>query len=126
MNAVSRRTNFFADERAKVSKVTIAKVAENIDKPCAWIKSLTPSVATLDETPHWGFIGFRDATTECSNEVWETFMKQFDEYVTRNCLNFLTGGAALIQQGSWFFEMYLLRETIMNGYASMCTVYHSL
>lgn len=33
LDAVSHRTIFVADKTAKVSKVTIAKVAENIDRP---------------------------------------------------------------------------------------------
>jgi hypothetical protein len=69
MEAVSCRTDFFADERAKVAKVTMAKVAEKMNKPCVWVRRLTPSVPTLEETRHWGFIGFREATTEWRNEV---------------------------------------------------------
>lgn len=95
MEAVSCRTDFFADERAKVAKVTMAKVAEKMNKPCVWVRRLTPSVPTLEETRHWGFIGFREATTEWRNEVWETFLKWFDQYVTCNSLNWLNGGPAI-------------------------------
>jgi hypothetical protein len=66
LDAVSHRTNFFADETAKVSKVTMATVAEDIDRPCAWMRMLTPSVTNLEETLHWDFIGFRDVTTEAA------------------------------------------------------------
>jgi hypothetical protein len=55
MDAVSRRTNFYADEKGKVSKVTMAKVAENINNPCAWTRRLTPSVAKVPwKRPHIG------------------------------------------------------------------------
>ena len=54
MKAVSRRTDFFADERAKVARMTMAMVAENMDKPSAWERRLTPSVRTLEETRQWG------------------------------------------------------------------------
>ena len=57
-----------------------------------------------------GFIGFRDATTECSNEDLETFLKRFDEYVTSNSLNWLKGGPVINPT-----RMLVLRDGFVTG-----------
>ena len=95
--AVIRRSNFFAEERAKARKVTMAKVAEEIDKPCKWVRKLIdPSVPITQQTRRWGLVILRDATTECSNEVWEAFLKQLDNHV-RIGLGWLIGGSTINQ-----------------------------
>lgn len=38
--AVRARSDFFAEERRKASKVTMANVARNFDKPCMWVSRL--------------------------------------------------------------------------------------
>ena len=94
--AVRVRSDFFAQERLKTSKARMANAAQNIDKPCTWVSRLIdPSKGIMGQTQHQGFVVLRDASLECSKEVWESCLKQLNEYAYERGLFWLIGGSTI-------------------------------
>jgi hypothetical protein len=72
----------------------MAKAAETIDEPCAWIRRLTPSVATLEEKPALGLHRIQ----EFNNRMQQGGLGNRHEAIRQVCdprLKYLTGGAAI-------------------------------
>jgi hypothetical protein len=102
--AVSRRTDFFAEERRRAREVTMAKVAAEMDTPCKWVRKLIdPSVSITQQTKRWGFVVLRDARTEGNDEAWEKFLKQLDAHVYSGVV-WLTGGSTINQTRQTIFH----------------------
>jgi hypothetical protein len=96
--AVRARSDFFAEERRKASKVTMANVARNFDKPCMWVSRLIDaSKGFVEPTQQWGFILLRDTSSQCSEDRWESFLEQVNEYSYGRGLSRLVGGSIINQ-----------------------------
>jgi hypothetical protein len=109
--AVSRRTDFFAQERRRGHEVTMAKVAEEMERPCKWVRKLIdPSVSITQQTKRWGFVVLRDARTEGSDEAWENFLKQLDGHVYSGVV-WLTGGSTINQTRRMIFRDGFVNES---------------
>ena len=109
--AVMSRSDFFAQERHKAVKVTMAKVAQNIDEPCTWVSRLIdPSKGIMGQTQRWGFVVLRDVSSECSEEVWESFLKRLNEDAYERGLFWLTRGSTINQT-----KQLIVREGFVHG-----------
>ena len=106
----------------KTSDLRTAKVVEDIEKPCAWVQRLIDRpVPLLEQTSCWGIITFRDATTECSDQVWGNFLKWRDENVYLHSLWMVTVGSTINQKKQLAFWNRLINRMALNVYASMST-----
>jgi hypothetical protein len=114
--AVRVRSDFFAQEKRKASKVTMANVAQNSDKPCTWVSRLiNPSKGIMGQTQRWGFVVLRDASLECSEEVWESFLKRLNEYAYERGLFWLTGGSTINQTKRLLVRELFVHESDREG-----------
>ncbi|TGO33455.1 hypothetical protein BHYA_0245g00080 [Botrytis hyacinthi] len=92
-----RRLAEFADQESEDFKNTMKEVAEGTGKPCSWVKRLMNSESTTTGVglqSKWGFVILRDCRTECSDEDWEKFLRNFEKHVNWS-LFLLNGGDVL-------------------------------
>jgi hypothetical protein len=109
--AVSRRTDFFAEERRRAGEVTMAKVAEEMGKPCKWVQKLIdPPVSILQQIMSWGFVAIRDVRTRSNDDTFDNFLKPFSAHVSSG-VKWLTGGSTINQTRQIVFHHEFLNES---------------
>ncbi|KFZ11325.1 hypothetical protein V502_07604 [Pseudogymnoascus sp. VKM F-4520 (FW-2644)] len=94
--AASIRSDVFADAKRKEIQASMKKYAEDMNRPCKWVRNLIdPSMPWSEQTGRWGFVIFRDSAIDCDSSSWDRFLSVMDSCVDES-LRQLVGGTAII------------------------------
>ncbi|OBT81186.1 hypothetical protein VE02_10128 [Pseudogymnoascus sp. 03VT05] len=98
LSAVSVRSDDFAAARRKETQASMKKYAEDMNRPCKWVRNLiNPSMSWSEQTRRWGFVIFRDSAMDCDNnsDSWDRFLLVIDSCADES-LRQMIGGTAII------------------------------
>jgi hypothetical protein len=96
--AASVRSNVFAAAKRKEIQASMKKYAEDMNRPCKWVRNLiNPLMSWSEQTRRWGFVIFRDSAMDCdsNSDSWDRFLSVMDSCVDES-LRQMVGGTAII------------------------------
>lgn len=94
--AASVRSEVFAAAKRKEIQASMKKYAEDMNRPCKWVRNLIdPSMPWSEQTGRWGFVIFWDSAIDCDSSSWDRFLSVMDSCVDES-LRQLVGGTAII------------------------------
>lgn len=96
--AASVRSDVFAEAKRKEIQTSMKKYAEDMNRPCKWVRNLiNPSMPWSEQTGRWGFVIFRDSAVDCdsNSDSWNRFLSVMDSCVDES-LRQMVGGTAII------------------------------
>ncbi|OBT97635.1 hypothetical protein VE01_04541 [Pseudogymnoascus verrucosus] len=95
--AVGLRSDHFAAARMKKSREDMATHAQDIDRPCKWVRKLAGPPAQGEPTTSWGFVILSDSSIDsgCDDYSWNKFLSVMESCAEKS-LKQMNGGMDII------------------------------
>ncbi|RFU36316.1 hypothetical protein B7463_g48, partial [Scytalidium lignicola] len=102
-DAANRRSDFFAQQQAQKVEETMRKYAEDLKRPCKWVRKLIdPNKPDSEQTLYWSFVVLRDISTITDDTAWERFLQLANKWIDSG-LNWVHGGITIRQTKQMIF-----------------------